>query len=113
MGPGQVSLFVSIVEAGVYVTATPVLAVAAGGLTGPALLILTAATTAALWGLSGLSFRERRGPRRPVAVSPAGAGGGWGGRPRGDARGGYDTPRPHAPPRPPPPPRPPSFSPRS
>src|SRR2546428_12910034 len=104
MGPGQVSLFVSIVEAGVYVTATPVLAVAASGLTGPALLILTAATTAALWGLSGLSFRERRGALPPGGGFPAGGAGGGGGGPPG-ARGGGGV-RPDRPPpagrRPPP-----------
>src|SRR5437773_1179084 len=42
MWPGRVSLFVSIVEAGAYTTATPVIAVDATGYAGPALLIATA-----------------------------------------------------------------------
>src|SRR2546428_12424908 len=110
MGPGQVSLFVSIVEAGVYVTATPVLAVAASGLTGPALLILTAAMTAALWGLSGLSFRERRGPLLPGVLLLAGAAGAGVGGPRGAAAGGWRRAGPHPPRRRLPPPRPLVFS---
>ena len=90
MWPGQVSLFASIVEAGLYVTATPVLAVAASGLTGPALLILTAAMTAALWGLSGLSFRERRVPLLAVVLSVAGSAWAWIGVPGRTAWGVYE-----------------------
>ncbi|TLZ60587.1 MAG: hypothetical protein E6K16_06655 [Methanobacteriota archaeon] len=84
------SLFASTVEGGVYVTATPVVAVAASGLTGPALFIATAAMTAALWGLSGLSFRERRVPLLAVVLSVAGSAWAWIGVPGRTAWGVYE-----------------------
>jgi hypothetical protein len=90
MWPGQVSLFVSIVEVGVYVTATPVLAVAASGLVGPALFIATAAMTAMLWGLLGLPFRERRVPVFAVVLSVAGSAWAWIGVPGRTAWGVYE-----------------------
>src|SRR2546422_2332277 len=73
MWPGQVSFFVSIVEAGIYTTATPVLATEASGFAGPAALIATATVTAYLWGFLGFSLRERRIPILSAALSVAGS----------------------------------------
>jgi dienelactone hydrolase len=89
--PGRLSLFVSIVEAGVYTTATPVLAVDATGLAGPALLIGTAAMTATLWGLLGLPFRERRIPILAVVLAVAGSAWAWIGVPGRTAWGVYEV----------------------
>ena len=89
--PGQVSLFVSIVEAGVYTTATAVLATEASGLAGPALLIATAAMTAYLWSLLGLPFRERRVPLLAVVLSVAGSAWAWIGVPGRTAWGVYEV----------------------
>ena len=88
--PGRVSLFVSIVEAGVYTTASPVIAVDATGWAGPALLVATAAMTATLWGLLGLPFRERRIPILAVALAVAGSAWAWIGVPGRTAWGVYE-----------------------
>jgi cephalosporin-C deacetylase-like acetyl esterase len=88
--PGRVSLFVSIVEAGVYTTATPAIAVDATGYPGPALLIATAGMTAYLWGLLGLPFRERRIPILAVVLAVGGSAWAWIGVPGRTAWGVYE-----------------------
>ena len=88
--PGQVGLFVSIVEGGVYTTATPVLAVEASGLAGPALIIAIAIVTAYLWGILGLPFRERRVPLLAALLSVAGSAWAWLGVPGRPAWGVYE-----------------------
>src|SRR5205809_5492081 len=86
----HLSIFATTDVGGVYVYASTCIAFSASGLTGPAMIIATAAMTAALWGLSGLSFRERRVPLLAVVLSVAGSAWAWIGVPGRTAWGVYE-----------------------
>ena len=88
--PGRVSFYVSVVEGGTYTTATAVLEADAAGLTGPALMVVTATMTAYLLGLLGVAYRDRLVPLAAALLSTVGGAVAWVGVPGRTAWGVYE-----------------------